>query len=487
MKKPGDRLIAASLGGLAVLVYLRSLTIGFYSDDFQWLGRMAPTLEQLSYVFHVFYRDFNPVLHVSFLLDYLVGDGSAVAFHATSILIHAVNAVLLFHICRRFSGNSWIALVACLVWSLNVRISEAVIWPAARGHSLATLFVLAALLALGRSLRRRDLLVPALFLLALFTKETALFPMLLAPFFAREPWRARRLWLTLGALGGGFIVLNLLIKPELHLSGAGPSALALKAPFILLRPLGLGDYYDFSFAMLALVAGILLASFWLLRKTTGLVGLLWIVVCAVPIIPLDKLSSRYLYMLSVGYAFVVCGLLELLVRALRGAEAKRVLRPLVATLALLLVVGNALFVQREIEDYAELALPYERCLEVLRGEVMALTSGETFVVVDVSGAETVLRMQEQMRQRGNMNKLIPYRQEGVGGLIELHDAINILRAGEDGLLGRPVKPDPSTPATRVLYDGQRARRIESGLSPATSTRLFAASLEPADAYFAAGP
>jgi hypothetical protein len=59
--------------------------------------------------------------------------------------------------------------------------------------------------------------------------------------------------------------------------------------------------------------------------------------------------------------------------------------------------------------------------------------------------------------------------------------------GENGLLGRPVKPDPSTPSTQVIYDGHRARRIEGGLSPATPTRRFAASLEPAEAYFAAGP
>jgi len=486
MKKPNDRILAASLGLLTMLVYARSLTIGFYSDDLQWLGRMAPTLGNPFYVFHVFYRDFNPTLHVSFLLDYLIGGGTAVAFHATSILIHAVNAVLLFYLCRRCCGNPWVAVVAAMIWSLNVRISEAVIWPAARGHSLATLFVLAALLAVGLPSRRRDLLVPVLFVLALFTKETALFPMLLVPWLAREPRRAIRLWLTLGGIGAGFILLNLLIKPELHLSGAGPAMLALKAPFILLRPLGLGDYYDFSYAMLMLVAGLLLASFWLLRRTTGLVGLLWIAVCAVPIIPLDKLSSRYLYMLSIGYALIICGSFELASRVRYGIDAKRVLRPLVATLALLVIVANGLFVQREINDYAELARPYTRCLEALRGAVMAMVSGETFVVVDVSGADTVLQMQEQMRQRGNMNKLIPYRQHGVGGLIELHDAINILKSGEDGLLGRPVPADPSTPSTLVVYDGRRAWRIDGDTSLAASTRRLAARLEPADAYFAAG-
>jgi hypothetical protein len=486
VKKSDDRILAASLGVLTLLVYARSLNIGFYSDDFQWLGRMAPTQENPFYVFHVFYRDFNPVLHVSFLFDYIVGGGNAVAFHATSILIHAANAVLLFYLCRRWHGNPWVAVIAAVIWSFNVRVSEAVIWPAARGHSLATLLVLAALLALGLPSRRRDLIVPILFVLALLTKETAMFPLLLAPWFTREPRRAIRLWITLGGIVAGFILLNLLIKPELHLSGAGPSMLALKAPFILLRPLGLGDYYDFSYPMLVLVSGLLLTSFWILRRTTGFVGLLWIVVCAVPIIPLDKLSSRYLYMLSIGYALVMCGMFELAGRVRYGVDAKRVLRPLVATLALLVIVANGLFVQREINDYAELARPYARCLEALRDAVMSMTSGETFVVVDVSGADAVLRMQERMRLRGNMNKLIPYRQNGVGGLIELHDAVNILKSGEGGLLGRPVRAAPSEPSTLVIYDGRRAWRTDGDDSPEATSRRFAARLEPADAYFAAG-
>ena len=81
MELPANRrhdLIAVAVlvtGTLAV--YLPALWSGFYSDDFQWLGRMNATLEQPGYLFSVIYRDFNPVLHLSFLIDWLLGGGSA--------------------------------------------------------------------------------------------------------------------------------------------------------------------------------------------------------------------------------------------------------------------------------------------------------------------------------------------------------------------------------------------------------------------------
>ena len=230
---------ALAVGAAAAAAYGLALGVGLYSDDYEWLGRMAPALERPLYVFSVFYRDFNPLLHLSFLGDYLLGAGSPVALHATSIAVHALCAFLLTLLCIRFSGP-WLGACAALTWAMNVRLSETPIWPAARGHALATLFVLAALLALGSRLPRKIPLATALFALALLSKEVAFFPLLISPLFLPRDERRPRALLPLGALAAAFVAFNLAFKSEYHTSPAPWSELALKVPFILLRPIEIG-------------------------------------------------------------------------------------------------------------------------------------------------------------------------------------------------------------------------------------------------------
>lgn len=469
-----------------LVAYGPALGVGYYSDDFQWLGRMAPTLERPSFLFSVFYRDFNPVLHLSFLLDYVAGGGSPMLFHATSLVVHALNTALLFLLCRRMSLNDLVAGAAALTWGLNVRLSEAVIWPAARGHSLATLFVLSALLCLGSESRRQRWLSPALFLLALLSKETAVFPMVLAPLFMRDLRACRRLLATLYLMAATFVAFNVLFKPELHLSQESALQLALKVPFLLLRPLGIGDYYDFSYPMMALVLGAFAALAVLLRGTAVRIGLLWLAACLVPIAPLAQLSSRYLYMLSVGYALALCGIWELVSTRLPTAAGRKAIQALAAAAVGLVTVSNVLLIDREIEDYDLLSRPYETCLEALRAEAGQVPDGQALVVLDASPRDAVPSLNRLIAERGGMAKLIPYRPMGVGGLIELEDILNIAGGG-NGRLATRVEPLAARDAHLVMYDGRRAWRARSIPSqPLPRERVLAARLGSADLYFA-GP
>ena len=473
-----DLLLTGALGSLVILVYGPALGAGYYSDDFQWLGRMAPTLENPVYIFSVFYRDFNPLLHASFLLDYVMGRGRPEIFHATSLAVHAVCTMLLYHLCRRFTHRIWVAGAAALTWALNVRLSEAVIWPAARGHSLASLFVLAAVLCLGSDAPRRRWLAPPLFLLALLSKETALFPMLLAPLFAREPRRSRGLLGAIYLMAGAFVAFNLAIKPDLHLSQDGPAALLLKIPFILLRPLGLGGLYDFSYPMLALVLASFAALALVLRHPGVRVGSLWIAVCLVPIVPLGQLSSRYLYLLSMGYALALCGVCESVASRLPSAGGRRAVQALAPAGMAILVAANVLFISREIEDYDLLARPYEACIQALSEEARSAPAGTTFIVIDMSDRHAVPALNELIAERGGMIKLIPYRPRGVGGLIELPDILNIV-AARSGVMAIEADPVPARDARVVVYDGWRARRAWAlPEQPLPRERVLAARLAP---------
>jgi hypothetical protein len=477
-----ERVGALAAAFVACAVYTPALRVGFFSDDYQWLGRMNATLEQPSYVFSVFFRDFNPVLHASFALDWIVGGLTPAVWHADSILLHGIGAALLFVVCRRLDVPFALALAGAGLWALNVRISEAVIWPAARGHQFAAVCSLAALaLMLSRQRGRRGL---ALLILAvgLFAKETTLFAMAAIPWFLPE-WRRERGFLAgLIGLGAGFVLLNIVIKDDLHTSGAGFVALLLKTPFILLRPLGLGDYYRFDFVSLVLVGLAFLLAAWWLRRGFGLAGLVWVVACSAPIVPLDKLSSRYLYLPAIGYTIVFCAVCLAIRPLLRSAVSARwVPRALIVVLALI-AAANVIFIQREIGDYRLLAEPYAALVENSSAALSTIKNGEEFLVLDAAAQTTIAALTARIEEHGNITKLIPYRRHAIDGLIALPDLINVARPREPGTLGRPSTHADDATTRWFLYDGAGLREIpprENGSGP----RVHRAAWDAAGKYF----
>jgi hypothetical protein len=284
-------------------------------------------------------------------------------------------------------------------------------------------------------------------------------------------------------VAGAFVAFNFLAKPDFHATSAGAQALALKAPFILLRPLGLGDYYDFSWPALAVVLALAGGSVVVLRRTIALPGLLWVVVCTAPLVALDKLSSRYLYLMSIGYALALCGIVPWLADRLRGGPARRLAGFASASGLVAVLAANLVFIQREIADYAVLARPYGACIEALAPHLSALGAGETVVVVDIGPHDAIPVLARAIAERGNMNKLIPYRARGIDGLIELPDLVNTVRR-EPGLLGREVGLPPAGGGLRfVVYDGTRAASA-GGLPEGTPPdRVHAVRLEDPALYF----
>ena len=473
---------ALSLAAVACAVYAPAASIGFFSDDYQWLGRMNATLERPSYVFTVFFRDFNPVLHASFALDWIVGGYQPWVWHADSILLHGLAAGLLFLLCARLGAPFWVAVSGSGLWALNVRLSEAVIWPAARGHQLAAICSLAALVLMLGGGRHRRWLALGLLACGLFAKETTLFAMAAIPFFLPR-WRKERAFLAgLAVLATGFVVLNVVIKDNLHTSDAGLTALLLKTPFILLRPLGLGDYARFDVFSLVLTAVLFLAAANWLRRGFGLAGLVWVLACSAPIVPLDKLSSRYLYLPAIGYTVVFCAVCVALGPLLRTASLRRLTGASLTVAVVSLLLGNGLFVQREIGDYRRLAQPYMTLVENVAPGLAGIATGETFLVVDTTSQTTIAELTGRIEQRGNITKLIPYRRHAIDGLIELPDLLNVARRHERGVLGRPVPSADDASIRWFFYDGSGLRETapRAGVPP---ERVHRAAWGQAGMYF----
>src|SRR5579884_4267969 len=127
-----------------------------------------------------FYR---PLFWMTLTSDDVLGNRNPAIFHATNVLLHALNGLLLFLLLRRWFSDA-VAVAASLLWlSLPIH-SEVVAWISGRGLSLSVVFILVSILsALKYAERRSPKWLLLLFLAssaALLSHEAAVVTVLLA-------------------------------------------------------------------------------------------------------------------------------------------------------------------------------------------------------------------------------------------------------------------------------------------------------------------
>ncbi|OIR07709.1 tetratricopeptide repeat protein [mine drainage metagenome] len=133
----------------------------------------------------------RPLLKFSYTLNWAMGMGVA-GFHLANLLIHGVNAFLVYRLARAYIRQQWqrdslrqAPLLAALLFAVHPIHTEAVSYISGRSASLMTLFYLAALLSYVTGRTRGSsihmyVITPLLFILALGVKETAItFPLAL--------------------------------------------------------------------------------------------------------------------------------------------------------------------------------------------------------------------------------------------------------------------------------------------------------------------
>jgi tetratricopeptide (TPR) repeat protein len=127
---------------------------------------------------------YRPLTLSTFMLDQIMWGAEAVFMHVENLLLHLLNASLVFAIarglCRRAKSlPPWLPLLGSLLFALHPLNAEAVCWISGRYDLLATSFVLFSLWLLVWALKRTSLWrqVPALLcaLLGCLAKEPALF------------------------------------------------------------------------------------------------------------------------------------------------------------------------------------------------------------------------------------------------------------------------------------------------------------------------
>ncbi len=119
----------------------------------------------------------RPLVTASFAVDWQLGGGTPLPFHATNTVLHALAAALAFVTLRRWIGQTAPAAIAALLFALHATKAESVAWISGRTDILCTLWILVASLGIARRLRgdRGGIALEAIAtVLAYATKELAI-------------------------------------------------------------------------------------------------------------------------------------------------------------------------------------------------------------------------------------------------------------------------------------------------------------------------
>lgn len=177
---------------------------------------------------------YYPLVFSTFYVEHGFWGVEAAGYHWTNILLHAVNAVLLFLILRQLGLHVGVAWLAAALFAVHPVEVESVAWVSERKNVLSGFFYLAALLAWLRfsDLLRASkpgqwwfyLLCLLLFVCALLSKSvTATFPAVagLAEWLRRRPINVRLIGLLVPFLVIGYFSGLFTAHIEKHHVGAG--------------------------------------------------------------------------------------------------------------------------------------------------------------------------------------------------------------------------------------------------------------------------
>lgn len=168
--------------GVVFLAYWNSFAGVFQFDDFNVIVG-NPAVHSFQEWLLDCPSGIRPVLKMTYMLNWVEGVG-VFGFHLVNTMIHALNAILVYHLSRIFLKNlkadtpDQTAFLCALLFALHPAQTEAVTYLCGRSASLMTTFYLGSLLAYVHGNRSKNFWLlyaasPFLFALAVLTKESA--------------------------------------------------------------------------------------------------------------------------------------------------------------------------------------------------------------------------------------------------------------------------------------------------------------------------
>jgi tetratricopeptide (TPR) repeat protein len=354
-------LLALLLAAITICAYWPDFSNGFLNYDDNGYVTQNSHVERglsfanISWAFHTtIMANWHPLTWISHMADVQIFGMHPAGHHASSLILHAVNVVLLFFLLCAATGFLWRSFFVAALFAVHPLNVESVAWISERKSLLCTLFFFLALFAYGWYVRKpgigRYLLVAAMFVLGLLAKPmivTLPFVLLLLDYwplnrlplpetaaegaeFFRKLWRlalekaplllfsAASAWITVIAQSiANTVAVGGTYSLRVRLGNALWSYLLyiLKA----IWPLRLAIFYPHQEGSLPLwkaaagLAAILGVTYFCIRHARErylLAGWLWYLGCMVPVIGLvqvgrQAMADRYAYTPLLGIFVLV--------------------------------------------------------------------------------------------------------------------------------------------------------------------------------------
>jgi Tfp pilus assembly protein PilF len=336
---------------LAILgAYYQALPYPFLNLDDHYYILDNPYIRDLSWkgLYKIFSTpivdNYFPLQILSYALDFQIWHIQPFGYRFHNVILHILNAVLVYLLLKKFSSNTWVSFLAALLFGLHPVNVESVTWVAERKNVLSMAFMLLSFLSYIYYLEeqnqnwRRGFYLGALslFLLALLAKVSAVVLPLLFLLFdlcfqRRKKGEMIRDKIPFLALAFLFSVITIWIyhsgKYLVHYHGGSPYStfLAMVNVFVeyviyLIVPYYLDHLYwtpipgtIFERQVLLSLGSILLMSFLALRSFRKnrifFFCLGWFFISLLPvlnIVPLVVLrADRYMYLPAIGFFYLV--------------------------------------------------------------------------------------------------------------------------------------------------------------------------------------
>ncbi len=346
----------ALVAAVALVTYATSLRNEFIYDDWNFLVHNSAIRSwanwwELVDPTSTYNRTFEllswrPTLNLSYLVGYQLFGLNAGGHHLLTVVLHALNAALVYHFLRRLTSNATVALVGGLAFAVHPVHAEAIQVSSLRMDVLATPFFLAALLAHMRLRERPDdrpfvwagLAAGSCFLSLMGKEIGAAVPLVallldlrkedlkaltsragMLPYLGYASVGVIYGWLRFGLFSnihqgagylGGSPLVALTTTGKIFAAYAGHLLwpLTLRADYVVTLATGLDVATVAAWALLAALAAV--AYLARRRAPTLTFGLVWLAFTLLPVanlVPIrNPMADRYLYLPSVGF-FAIAG------------------------------------------------------------------------------------------------------------------------------------------------------------------------------------
>jgi hypothetical protein len=364
--------------GAPILFYVaRGAAGGFFAaDDFHFLTTARDRSWEHIFAIGDGARFYRPVVHLWFAGAVSACGQTTSCFHLLHLAAHALAGALLFALVNYTSRNRLLSFLTTFVFMVSPGYAEAVLWVSCATEVLSGVFLLATvllcLIAADTRRLRTWILAAGAALSAVFSHEAGTAVFLLVPAFlwltGRQPAiRVGNLWPfgVVALLFASALVLANWRNPLLTEGDYRLGLHMLRNGLDYLVSLYIGPHSATGYITMALaVTAVAVAG-----PPSARLGAAWMILSMLPFLGfVSGTTSRYLYTPTMGFAWMVAGLLVTLGAWIGDRFAvKRLAAATVGTLATFIVIRFCVFTTEAIQDrldwfeaYRVYASDYER-------------------------------------------------------------------------------------------------------------------------------